>query len=52
VPADLPVDGALPAAQVSGLTSDRYDAFPDRDPALRRAVDLLTTVCTMGRKRF
>jgi len=37
---DVPVAAAVPRAQASGLTAERFRALPDRDPALRRAVDL------------
>ena len=43
----------LPAReQLAGLTAERFDALPDRDPALRRAVDLLTTIRAFGTKHF
>ena len=28
----------------AGLTAERFEAFPDRDPALRTAIDMLTTI--------
>lgn len=49
---DVTVEDPLPEAQVTGLTPERFAAFPERDPVLRHAVDLLTTVSRFGRKRF
>lgn len=38
--------------QIRGVTQERFRNLPDRDPALRRAVDLVCTIAALQPKRY
>ncbi len=49
---DLAIAASPAPELLTGLTSERFDALPDKDPALVRAVDLLTAVAAFNHRRF